>query len=167
MNWDSLGHLQNFFRLDFLFSGLEISSSWVFAARLLIFVLFGAGVIWGLLKLMLKVLDCLQTFLQSLTQFPRVFFILLLLAVPMSSDSLGAQWIGYILMTVCVLCFGFFMALTVVLWKYGVDHAIRFVDALRSYRRDKPNSQPETALPPDNLVTPMVEAPVPMSREFA
>ena len=61
--WDGLPHLQNFFQLDFLFSGLQVSSTEIFLARLSCFLLiFGAGLIWVGFKILMKVLDCVQTF---------------------------------------------------------------------------------------------------------
>ncbi len=96
--WDGLPHLQNFFQLDFLFSGLQASSTEIFLARLGVLLIFGAGLIWVCFKILMKVLDCVQTFLGSLGSLPKSFFLLLLLIIPLSTDSIGARWIGYILL---------------------------------------------------------------------
>ncbi len=142
LSWDSLTHLQNFFQLDFLFSGLEVSSAAVFAARLLVFILFGAGILWGLLKIILKSLDCVQTFLGSLNRLPWTFFLLILLAFPVSDGSLGARWTGYILMVLGLLAVAATSAFMVVLWKYGLDQALRFI---RSFRSGSQRTEPEGA----------------------
>jgi len=140
LSWDSLTHLQNFFQLDFLFSGLEVSSAAVFAARVLVLILFGAGVLWGLLKIILKSLDCVQTFLGSLNRLPWTFFLLILLAFPLSDGSLGARWTGYILMVLGLLAVAATSAFMVVLWKYGLDQALRFI---RSFRFGSQQPEPE------------------------
>ena len=138
--WDSLTHLQNFFQLDFLFSGLQVSSAAVFVARLLVLILFGAGVLWGLLKIILKSLDCVQTFLGNLNRLPWTFFLLILLAFPLSDGSLGARWTGYILMVLGLLAVAATSAFMVVLWKYGLDQALRFI---RSFRFGSQQTEPE------------------------
>ncbi|MEJ2717376.1 MAG: hypothetical protein P8182_09595 [Deltaproteobacteria bacterium] len=162
--WDGLAHIQNFFQLDFLFSGLEVSSTAVFVARILVLLLFGFGLVWAVAKIILKLLDCLQTFLGNLGQLPRSFFLLLLLVVPLSSESLGAQWIGYILLVFCLLALAATGALIVVLWKYGVDHALRLIDNLRSRPREHAQGFRESSLPPDNIVA-SVSDPVEMPSE--
>ena len=96
--WDGLPHLQNFFQLDFLFTGLQASSTEILLARLGVLLIFGAGLIWVCFKILMKVLDCVQTFLGSLGSLPKSFFLLLLLIIPLSTDSIGARWIGYILL---------------------------------------------------------------------
>ncbi len=101
--WDGLPQLQNFFQLDFLFSGLQVSSTEIILGRLCVFLIFGAGLIWAAFKIMMKVLDCVQTFLSCLGSLPRSFFLLLLLTIPLSQNSLGAGWIGYILLAFCLL----------------------------------------------------------------
>lgn len=152
---DGLAHIQNFLQLDFLFSGLEVSSTAVFVARILVLLLFGIGLVWGAAKIILKSLDCVQTFLQSLGHLPRSFFLLLLLVVPLSSESLGARWIGYILLVLCLLALAATGALIVVLWKYGVDQALRLINNLRSRPQEHDQGFRESSLPPDNIVAPL------------
>lgn len=152
---DGLAHIQNFLQLDFLFSGLEVSSTAVFIARILVLVLFGFGLVWTAAKIVLKLLDCVQTFLGSLGQLPRSLFLLLLLIVPLSSESMGARWIGYILLVLCLLALAATGALIVVLWKYGVDQALRLIDTLRSHPREHDQGFRDSTLPPDNIVGPL------------
>lgn len=153
--WDSLPHVQNFLRLDFLFSGLEVSSTALFAARVLVFTLLAVSLIWAVLKIVLKTLECVQTFLASLTGLPGSFFLLLLLVVPLFPDSLGARWAGYILALLSLMVLAATAAVIVVLWKYGVDQAIRLINILR-LRSSEGNRKPrESAAPPDNIVDEM------------
>ena len=74
ISWDSLAHLKSFFLLDFLFSGIQVSSVAIFTARLLILVLLTGGLIWAAVKILLKTLDCLQTFLGGVSRLPWSFF---------------------------------------------------------------------------------------------
>lgn len=151
--WHGLDHLQNFFQLDFLFSGLKVSTTAVFVARVLALLLFGAGIGWAILKIVLKSLDCVQTFVSGLNRFPRSFFLLLLLVVPLSADSVGARWMGYILLLLCLAGLGVTGALIVVLWKYGVDQALRLINNLRARQREEESPGPrESSLPADNIV---------------
>ena len=53
--WDGLAHLQNFFQLNFLFSGLEVSSQSIFLARVTVFTLMGAGLIYGGFRVAIKI----------------------------------------------------------------------------------------------------------------
>ncbi len=158
--WDGLAHIQNFLRLDFLFSGLEVSSQLLFAARALVFIVLIVSVVVALLKILLKGLDCVQTFLAGLSRLPRAFFLVLLFAIPLVPDSLGAKWAGYIL--VLVLLFGLALTglLTVVLWKYGVDQTLRLINNLRRRSSDVPGRLDESTSPPDNIVGEM-PSPVP------
>jgi hypothetical protein len=159
MPWDGLPHLQNFFQLDFLFSGLQVSSTEIFLARLAVLLIFGAGLLWVGFKLLMKVLDCVQTFLGSLGSLPKSFFLLLLLIIPLSTDSLGAKWIGYILLVLCLLGLAGTSVLVVVLWKYGVDQALRLINSFRSQSEVLPQDFKTSSLPPDNIVTPVMNSP--------
>jgi len=128
---DSLPYLQSFFQLNFLFSGLEVSSGIVLAARICIFALFGSGLLWASFKIIVKILDCLQTFISVIGPLPKIFFLLMILVVPLSPDSIGARWTGYILLVAAILgvtCSGI---LLIILWKYGVDQALSMVRNLR------------------------------------
>jgi len=157
LNWDALPHIQNFFQLNFLFSGLEVSSSWVFAARIGAFLLFSCFFIWVIFKIAIKLIDCIQTLFQALSHFPKSFFILLLFIIPLSGDSLGAKWIGYILLATCLLGTALLGIVGLVIWKYGVDQALKFINTIRS-RNDKeaPRIHHSDVFPPDNVVSPVL-----------
>jgi hypothetical protein len=157
---ESLAHVENFFQLNFLFSGLEVPSTLIFGARIFVFLVFGAGLIWAGYRIVIKVLECIQTFFAHLGKLPASFFLLLVLVIPLSSESLGARWIGYILLVLCLLGLGLTAALILVLWKYGVDHAVRLLDALRTRREEAPVEASDPNLPPDNIVGPVHEPPV-------
>lgn len=161
---ESLAHLENFFQLNFLFSGLEVSSTMIFVSRILVFLLFGLSLIWAFYHVLIKVLDCLEAFLANVGRLPKTFFLLLILIIPLSSGSLGAQWIGYILLVSCLLGLALTAALMLVLWKYGVDQAVRLLDALRTRRHHAQAEPPEPAMPPENIVTAMPD-PIEGSRE--
>ncbi len=152
---ENLAHVENFFQLNFLFSGLEVSSTLIFAARILVFMVFGAGLIWGGYRIVIKLLECVQTFFAHIGKLPKSFFLLVILVLPLSSESLGAQWIGYILLVSCLLGLALTGALILVLWKYGVDHALRLLNALRTRREDPPVEEEHVSMPPDNIVGPM------------
>lgn len=130
--WEALAHIENFLQLNFLFSGLEVSSTAVFMARIVTLLVFGAGLIGVMFKLLIKILDCLQTFLGSIGTLPKSFFLLLLLVVPLSSDSIGAKWVGYLLLVLSLLGMAALGVLILVLWKYGVDQALRLINNLRA-----------------------------------
>jgi len=159
LSWDALPHLQNFFQLDFLFSGLQASSTEIFLARFGVLLIFGAGLIWVVFKILMKVLDCVQTFLGSLGSLPKSFFLLLLLIIPLSTDSLGARWIGYILLVFCLLGLAGTATLVVVLWKYGVDHALRLINGFKSRAESSPRNSDTFSAPPHNVVTPAINSP--------
>ena len=152
---ENLAHVENFFQLNFLFSGLDVSSTLIFAARILVFMVFGAGLIWGGYRIVIKLLECVQDVFCPYRKTAKSFFLLLILVLPLSSESLGAQWIGYILLVFCLLGLAVTGALILVLWKYGVDHALRLVDALRTRREEPPVEEEQVSMPPDNIVGPM------------
>ncbi len=157
--WDMLSYLQNFFQLQFLFSGLEVSSSMVFAARLLVLLCFGIGGLWIAFRIIMKVLDCIQTLLASLAPVPKTFYLLLFLVIPLWPDSAGAQWMGYILLVLALAALGLLGVLFVVLWKYGVEHAVRLINTLRD-RAQRPRTEPRVApLPPETVLRPVPDAP--------
>lgn len=130
--WEALAHIENFLQLNFLFSGLEVSSTAVFLARIVAMLVFGAGLVWVVFRLLMKILDCLQTFLGSIGTLPKSFFLLLLFIVPLSSDSIGAKWLGYLLLVLSLLGMAALGVLVLVLWKYGVDQALRLINNLRT-----------------------------------
>jgi hypothetical protein len=131
-----LSRLQSLFRLDFLFSGLEVSSVTLLSARLVSFLLLGGAMIWGTFRIVLKLLDCVQTFLAGIGQLPRSFFLVLLLTVPLSPNSIGAKWLGYLLIPVCIITLGMALVLIAVVWKHGADQAVRFVRGLSRRERE-------------------------------
>jgi hypothetical protein len=149
--WDGLPHIQNFLRLDFLFSGLEVSPEFLFAARALVFVVLATGIVVALLKIVLKALDCVQAFLAGLSRLPRAFFLVLLFVIPLLPDSLGAKWAGYILMLVLLFGLALTGLLAVVLWKYGVDQTLRLIDYLRRRSTSGSPGTAESTSPPDGI----------------
>ncbi len=134
MIWEAANQAQSFFRLDFLFSGLELPSTVVFVARMAALLLLGGGLIWMVFQILLKALDCLQTLLTSLKPFPKSFYLLLLLVVPLSPQSLASTWIAYILLTLLLISVMATILVAVVVWKYGVDQALRLIRGLRPAR---------------------------------
>jgi hypothetical protein len=129
--WEIVQYLQNFFQLSFLFSGLEISSSTLIIARLSVFIVSLAFFGWFITKIGVKALDLVQTFITCLTRLPKSFFLFLLLAIPLSSESIGAKWIGYIFVILSILILGCFLVLLLVVWRYGIDHAMRLINVLK------------------------------------
>lgn len=129
--WQVIQYMQDFFQLNFLFSGLEVSSSTIIATRIVVFILSLISLSWFGYRITIKLLECIQEFLKSIAPIPKSFFIFLFLAVPLSSDSMGAKWIGYILLILGLI--GAIMAITLllVIWKYGVDHALKLINFMR------------------------------------
>ncbi len=149
---DLIPYLQSFFQLNFLFSGLEVSSGIVLAARVGMFAVFGAGALWAAFKIIVKILDCVQTFIGVLGPLPKSFFLLLILALPLSPESIGAKWIGYLLLVASIfglVCTGI---LLVILWKYGVDQALRVVKVFSAGSREQQPTASEACFPPENVV---------------
>jgi len=141
--WQELDHLRNFFRLEFLFSGLEVSSGVVSVARILVLALVCGGLLWAALRIILKTLECVQTFLAGLSKLPSAFFLLLILIAPLSPDSLGARWTGYILLILAIVSLAATAVVLVVSWKYGVDQALRFINTIRRQPRDDAHASRE------------------------
>jgi len=158
--WEGLAHIQNFIRLDFLFSGLEVSSTSIFAARLAVLLLFGCGVLWAGFRIIIKSIDCIQTLLGSIGQLPKSFFLLLLLVIPLSPDSLGARSLGYILLITSLLGLLAACGLFLVLWRYGVDQAIALVNSLRSRAEQTRRDTAQSSFPPDNILGPIINPPI-------
>src|SRR4030065_2360385 len=127
---EALPYVQNFFQMNFLFSGLEVPSTMILAARVFMMAALGGGFLWAIFKITIKFLDCIQTFLANLGQIPWVFYLLPLLIIPGSADSLAAKWIGDVLLVSALLGFSFLGVLALVLWKYGVDQALGFLTVL-------------------------------------
>jgi len=157
---EALPYIQNFFQMNFLFSGLEVSSTMIIAVRVLMIVILGGTLLWAMFKIIIKSLDCLQTLLANLGQIPWVFYLLLLFLIPGTADSLAAKWIGYILLLAALLGFSFLAVLVLVLWKYGVDQALRFVNRL-SHPRSNFSSEHsrQSSMPPDNIVSSFADSP--------
>jgi hypothetical protein len=158
MLWEALPYVQNFFQLNFLFSGLEVSSAIVLAGRAMVLVLLGGGLLWALFRLTMKFLDCVQTLLANLGQIPWVFWLLLLLVVPWSHESLGAKWIGYILIVLALVALALCGVLAMVCWKYGVDQALRLINRLGARRETRPVESRESGMPPENVLTPFSDS---------
>jgi hypothetical protein len=157
---EALPYLQNFFQMNFLFSGLEVSSILILAARVFMMVALGGGLLWAIFKITIKFLDCIQTFLANLGHIPWIFYLLPLLVIPASADSLAAKWIGYVLLVLALLGFSFLGVLALVLWKYGVDQALRFINRLSHSRSDlSPTQSRESPMPPDNIVSSFADSP--------
>ena len=155
--WELMGQLERFFQLNFLFSGLEVSSSVILMARLATLVIFGIGLIWCVFSVLMKFLDCVQTLLGNLGPLPKSFFILLLFIIPLSPDSLGGRWIGYILMTLTVMGLALSLTVLIVAWKYGIDQTLRFINSVRG-RRWSDSSEPgePASLVPENIIRPTI-----------
>ncbi len=132
---ETLSQLQIFFQLNFLLTGLELSSMWVFIIRSLVFLTCLIGFVWGLFKIALKMLDVVQALVSALGPLPKSFFLLLLLVLPLSDNSIGGRWIGYILLTLSASVLTIAAALTVTMWKYGVDQTLRVINFFRSKSR--------------------------------
>ena len=77
------------FSNELSFSGLEVSSTMILAARVFMMAALGGGLLWAIFKITIKFLDCIQTFLANLGHIPWVFYLLPLLVVPGSADSLA------------------------------------------------------------------------------
>ncbi len=152
-----MGQLERFFQLNFLFSGLEVSSTVILMARLSTLVIFGIGLIWALFSIVMKFLDCAQTLLANLGPLPKSFFILLLFVIPLSQDSLGGRWIGYMLLTVTVMGLALSSAIIIVAWKYGIDQTLKFINNLRGRHWSSEGRQPEhTSNAPENVIRPTI-----------
>ena len=133
--WEIFSQLQVFFQLNFLLSGLELSSGWVFLIRSFVFLTCLIGFVWGFLRIALKILDVTQAVVTALGPLPKSFYLLLLLIIPLPDYSLGGKWIGYILLTFSTMVLSVAAVLTVVMWKYGVDQALRVINIFRSRHR--------------------------------
>jgi hypothetical protein len=158
--WEIISYLQSFFQLQFLFSGLEVSSTAVFAARVLVLLVFGLGALWMAFRITMKVLDCMQTLLASLAPVPKTFYLLLFLAIPLWPDSAGAKWMGYILLVLALTGLGFLGVLSLVLWKFGVEHAIRLINTLRNRERGQRKEGLSAPLATDSVLRPIPDGPV-------
>lgn len=157
--WEALPQIRNFLQLDFLFSGLEVSSTAIFAARAATLLILAAAVAFGAFRIVMKILDCLQTFLDSVTRLPKSFFILLILVIPLSADSLGARWSGYIVLAISVAALALLSALLMVIWKYGVDQTLRLMERIRPAGRASEPADREAQMPPENTYRPLMDPP--------
>ncbi len=159
--WDYLPYVQNFFQLNFLFSGLEVSSQTLLLARLGFFLMSIAGLGYAALKISIRLLDCLHAFLAGLGALPRSFFLLLVLVIPLSPDSIGSKWMGYIILVLAMLGLAALSALALVIWKHGIDQTVRLLDYVRA--RKFSNTQQSFCpanVPEGNLVRPPMAPPV-------
>lgn len=156
--WEALPYVQNFFQLNFLFSGLEVSSATVLAGRSVVLILLGGGLLWALFRLTMKFLDCIQTLLANLGHIPWVFWLLLLLVVPWSRESLGSKWIGYILIVLALVALALCGVLAMVCWKYGVDQALRLINRFGARQQARPVESRASGMPPENVLTPFSDS---------
>jgi hypothetical protein len=156
--WQALPFVQNFFQLNFLFSGLEVSSTTVLMGRAIVLILLGGGLLWAVFKLVMKLLDCCQTLLANLGQIPWVFSLLLLLVVPWSPESLGSKWIGYILIVLALVSLALCSVLAVAVWKYGVDQALRLINRFGAKQESPPIGAHMSGMPPENILTPFSDS---------
>ncbi|MGC8658179.1 MAG: hypothetical protein ACP5U1_03820 [Desulfomonilaceae bacterium] len=150
---DTLSQLQAFFQLNFLLSGLEISSTWIFMIRGVVFLTCLIGCVWGVFRIAIKILDVIQAFVTALGPLPKSFFLLLLLILPLSDNSVGGRWIGYILLTFSTLVLAIATTLIVTMWKYGVDQTLRVINFFRSRSR-----APESPFVEDQIFTENVKS---------
>jgi hypothetical protein len=157
--WEFISYLQSFFQLQFLFSGLEVSSAAVFAARVLVFLFFGLGALWMVFRIVMKVLDCIQTLLASLAPVPKTFYLLLFLVIPLWPDSAGAKWMGYILLVLALTGLGMLSVLSLVLWKFGVEHAIRLINTLKNRAQGQRTEGFAAPLGPETVLRPVPDGP--------
>jgi hypothetical protein len=157
--WDVVAYLQNFFQLNFLFSGLEVPSAAIFAARVCVLLVFGFGFLWVSFRLLMKVLNCVETLLASLAPIPKVLYLLLFLMIPLSPDSIGARWIGYILLVLVLAGVALLGVMVLVLWKYGVDQALRFINTVRSRSAEPQTDGRASPVASDNVLRPVVDSP--------
>jgi hypothetical protein len=158
--WEIFDYLQSFFRLDFLFSGLEVNTTMVFMARLAALIFFGGGALYALFRLSLKLLECAQTLLSSLGSLPAAFYLLVLLVIPLSPNSLISDWMGYILLTISLFGLATMAIASFILWKYGMESLVGLIRTM-SRDREKELETPERKLmDPDNVVHTTVHEPV-------
>jgi hypothetical protein len=151
---DVISNLQALFRLDFLFSGLEVSSTEIFYARLSVFALTCLGVIWCAAQLTLKAMDCVRTFLRTLPRLSGYFLLALVFMAPLSHESLGVRWMGSILAITALLMVLGTAACLAILWRYGVDQVVRLLRGFRSPRSTDPSGMgAHHEAPPESPVT--------------
>jgi hypothetical protein len=104
-------------------------------------------------------MDCVQTLFASLAPVPKLFYLILFLAIPLAPDSIGARWIGYILLVLALLGLALLAVLVLVLWKYGVEQALRLITTLRSRSAESRHETKPGPVVPDNVLRPVVDAP--------
>ncbi len=150
--WELFDYLEAFFRLDFLFTGLEVNTAMVFVARLIVFVALGGGSLFAIFKVSVKLLECVQTLLSSIGALPGTFYLLILLVIPLSPNSLISNWIGYILLTICVLGFSILALMSLALWKYGVESVVTMIRTMGFDYNKKPSSPEDQLMDPDNVI---------------
>jgi len=161
LSWEYLPYLQNFFQLNFLFSNLEVSSQTLLCARLGFFIMGIAGIGYVALKISIRLLDCLHAFLAGLGALPRSFFLLLILVIPLSPESLGSRWMGYILLVMAILGLSVLSAFALVIWKHGVDQTLRLLEYVRVRKSgDGQGYYSPRDVPEDNLVRPTMAPPI-------
>ncbi len=129
--WPIIQYMQDFFQLNFLFSGLEVSSTVLIITRIIVFSLTLGFASWFLFKIIIKILECFQEFIKGVAPIPKSLFLLIFLAVPLSAESIGAKWIGYIMLILLLIALAGIAVLLIVVWKYGVDQAMRLINYVK------------------------------------
>lgn len=153
LSWEYLPYLQNFFQLNFLFSGLEVSSQTLLVARLGFFIMSIGGLVYVTLRVVIRLLDCVHAFLSGLGTLPRSFFLLLILVIPLSPESLGSKWMGYLLLMMALFGLSALGVFAIVIWRHGIDQTLRLVEYLRSKKSGKgPVCEPHPHVSEDNLL---------------
>jgi hypothetical protein len=122
-----LQFLQTFFQLNFLFSGTETSSMVVLSVRIVVFILALIAFTHALVTISVKFLESVSAFFKAVAPIPKSFFLFLVLIAPLSNDSLGGKWGGYILITLMMIGFILMLGLIVLVWKHGIDYVLKMI----------------------------------------
>ncbi len=157
--FEGLVYVQNFFQLNFLFSGLEVSPTAIFVSRVLVFLVVSVGVTWALVRISLRMLDCLQELFARMGSLPGSLFLVLLLIVPLSPDSAAGRWIGWFLVVFCIVAVTAMLVLAGFVWKYGIDKALGLVESLRSRTTETGPRPSPSPVPADKVTTAVMESP--------
>jgi hypothetical protein len=131
-----LQSLQTFFQLNFLFSGTETSSIVLLSVRIGVFILALIAFTHALVTISVKFLECVSALFKAVAPIPKSFFLFLVLIAPLSNDSLGGKWGGYILITFMMVGFIMMLGLIVLVWKHGIDYALKMIGL------NRPNTTP-------------------------
>ncbi len=137
-----LVQLKSFFRLDFLLGGLGLTAEEMFWTRAVVFVLF----VYISFRVLLRLIDLVKAVFLGLLSAPGLgLVILVLLAIPMSPDSLGRDVLPVIVFSLILVLLGVVAATVAVLVKYGPERAIEIMRRLKTADR---SGQTPAAQPP-------------------